>query len=155
MLVRRRGDGAVGPDAPCDLDQLLGAPRALGDRHAEQLELPLAVAEAEPDLQPSAAQLVEHGDVLGEADRVLERAEQDRRADAHRRRSLRDRGQHREDGRQVAVVGHVVLGDPDGFVAQLLRQGDLVEVLGVEPVVRHVPLRRVAEVVPDPELHRM
>jgi hypothetical protein len=132
-----------------------GAAGPLGDRHAEQLELALAVAEAEADLEPAAAQLVEHGDVLGEAQRVLERAEQDRGADPHRRRPLRDRGQHREDRRQVAVAGDVVLGEPDRLVAELFRPRDLVEVLAVERVPGPVPAGRVAEVVPDPESHRM
>src|SRR5437867_8905200 len=90
LLARRRRDEPARPGAPRDLDQLLRPASPLVERDAERLELRVPVAESEPQLEPPAAQLVDDRRVLGEADRVLERRDQDRRADAHRLRALRD-----------------------------------------------------------------
>src|SRR5262249_47663998 len=56
--------------------------------------------------------------------------------------------------RQVAVIGHVVLGDPDGLEAQLFGPHDLLQILPVETVVGDRPFRWIPEVVPDAEPRR-
>src|SRR5262249_62157534 len=87
LLGRRRRHRPAPPAPTCRRDELLRAARALGPADVEQLELALPVAEAEADLEPTAAQLVDDGDVLGEPDRVLEGPEQDRRSEPHPRRA--------------------------------------------------------------------
>jgi hypothetical protein len=59
----------------------------------------------------------------------------------------------RQQRRTVAVLDEVVLRDPDSIEAELLGEHDLLDRLRVEPLVRHAPRGRVAEVVQQTELH--
>ena len=65
----------AGPRSSQDLDRLLGAGAALGSRRAEHPELLLAPAVADPQDQPAARELVDHGGVLGQPERVVQRRE--------------------------------------------------------------------------------
>jgi hypothetical protein len=141
------------PCEACDLDESLGPADPLGTRDAERVELRRPVAKSEAKLKPPAAQLVDHRGVLGEPDRVLKRREDDRSSDADRDRPRSDCGEHWEERRQVAIVSDMVLREPDGLEAKRLRPLDLLEILAVDDVVRPVPARRVAEVVPETEIH--
>ena len=149
------GERLAGPGEAGDLDQLFRPRPALLPRDAERAKLVAPVAEAEAELQPSSAQLVDERGVLGEADRVVEGCEQDRGAEPDRRRLRGDRGQKREDRREISLVGHVVLRDLHRLEAGGLGPDDLSECLAVQLRVGLMPAWRVAEVVPDAEFHLM
>src|SRR5690606_35164524 len=71
------------------------------------------------DLDPAAGELVEHGQVLGEPQRVPEGGDGGGLADADAVGARGDVGahQHRVGGDLVPLVAEVVLGVPDGPVA--------------------------------------
>ena len=133
------GERLSGPGEAGDLDQLFRPGPSLLSRDAERSKLVAPVAEAEAELQPSSAQLVDECGVLGKANRVVERCEQDRGAEPDRRRLARDRGQEREHRREIALVGHVVLRDLHRLEAGGLGPDDLSECLAVELVVGPMP----------------
>ncbi len=134
-----------------DVDALLGARHAVRHREAERLELVDRVAEADAELDAPARQLVEDGEVLGEAQRVRERDDRDVRRDPHPLRAGRGRTGDRGERRQVAVLDEVVLAEPDLVEPELVEPGDLVDRLGVDVLQRVVAPRWAAEVVGDAE----
>ena len=77
-----------------------------------------AVADPERHLDPPAADEVEHGEVLGQPERIVEDGDQRREVDAHPLRTGRDRRRLHDRRRAVAVVGPVVLGQVDRFEAE-------------------------------------
>ena len=103
---------------------------------AEARVLGLGPAEPEAEDQPAVAEQLDRRRVLGQAQRVMHRREDDARADLDPRRRLRERGADDEERGHVAVVDEVVLGRPDGREAESLRfdgQADRV-VVGPRPV---------------------
>ncbi len=80
------------------------------------------------ELQATAAQGVEHGGVLGRADRVLDGEGQDRGAEADAARALGRRGEEDERRGQPALVrAEVVLGHPGRGEAGPLGVLDLLQ----------------------------
>jgi hypothetical protein len=63
------------------LDGLVGARSALVLGHTKRGELPRLVAGSQADVQAAPAQLVDHRQVLGESERVVQRREQHRGAE--------------------------------------------------------------------------
>jgi hypothetical protein len=112
------------------------------------------VAEADADLHPSAAQVVEDGEVLGQPDRVVERQQADIAGEPHVPGASRHGGGARDPRGQVAVVHEVVLGEPDQVEAQGVEPGHLLEDGGVEVGRTHPGFRRIAEVVDDAHAER-
>jgi hypothetical protein len=65
------GSRAAGPQQAQDLHRLVGAGAALGQRHADRVELGRELA-ADADGDPAAGSCVEVGELLGRDDRVIE-----------------------------------------------------------------------------------
>jgi hypothetical protein len=147
--------GPAGPGAASDLDKLVGSRAAFGPRDPQRAELLDPIAGRNPEFQPAATQVVDDGGILSEADRVLEGSEDDRGSQSHGRGSHRERREHREHGREVALVGHVVLGQPDRLEPERLRRLHLIQHLAIKLVIGPVPLGRISKVVPDSELHAL
>jgi hypothetical protein len=107
----------------------------------------LADAEVEAPLR----QVVEHGGLGGQPQRVMEGQRVDVVAEAHPARALYGRGDHQIGAGQQRVVGEVVLGEPALVEAERLGQRDLIQHLGVG--LRHgaPPLA----VVEESEIHRV
>ena len=141
------------PGGDQQLDDLVGARAPLRLRHAHHLELLEPVSRGDAEVEAPAAEGVDHGHLLGEAQRVVQRRQQDGRAEAHPRRAHRHRPEHRHQPGQVALVGEVVLGQPRRAEAEGVGPGDLLERLGVQRRRVALPLLRVAHVVPDVDLH--
>src|SRR6202012_4756923 len=91
------------------------------------------------------------GGVLGQPDGIVQRRNDQVGAEPHGPRALADgAGQHERRG-GVAVLDEVMLGEPDGSEPEPFGPGDLVQRLTVERAERAVPLRGIAEVVPEAE----
>ena len=119
---------------------------------AEALELLDLVAKADAEIEPAVGEDVDGGGVLGDADGVVQREEQDPGADPDSCGQASNCGGDGQDGGRVAVVDEVVLGDPDVVVAELLGVDDFVEDFVVELGPGLAPLGWIAEVVDQAEL---
>ncbi len=110
------------------------------------------VAGADDEVDPPPTGQVEHGKVLGQADRVIEREQQGGDQDAERSRPAGDGRGHDEGRRAVPVVGAMVLRQADEPEAALLRPRALLEGSAIQRLWRRTELRR-AQVVAQRELH--
>ena len=92
-------------------------------RHGEPetAELVGRVAQADAELDAPPGQLVEHGEVLGEAERMRERDDRDVRRDPHPLGDSGSRARNRREGGQVAVLDEVVLAEPHLVEPQLVQ----------------------------------
>ena len=107
-------------------------------------------AAADAELEPSAAHLVEHADLVDQAQRVIEVDRVDQRPEAQRLGALRDGGEEHAGRGRHAERRRVVLGQVIGVEA-----GSLVELDQSQPVVE-LPVQVAAgavHVVEDAELH--
>ncbi len=94
-------------------------------------------AAAEADLQPAAAELVEHADFLDHPQRMMQRHRVDQRPEAQLPRALRDRGQeHIRRGRH-AERRRMMLGEVIGVEAGAIVGLDDFQAILV--VVREIP----------------
>ncbi len=137
-----------------DVDALFGERHAARNRDAEGAELVRRIPEPGAQLHPAAGDLVEDGEVLGEADRMRERQQGDIGGDAH---PLRHGGGGAGDGgeaREVTVLDEVVLAEPHEVEAELVEEGELLEGLGVDVLQRVRATGRAPEVVGDTEAER-
>src|SRR5579862_9186701 len=100
-----------------NLEGLQRAPEALLARNAEAVELILTIAlpDAEPDAP--ARDHVDDRNILRELQRMLKRREQDEGSDLNTFGARGDRGRRRHHRGKIAVVGEVMLGEPDGIEA--------------------------------------
>jgi hypothetical protein len=101
----------------------------------EALELDVAVAGAEPEDEPAAAELVDDRRLLGEADRVPHGGEEDVGADGDALGPLGDGGQGDQRRGEVAVGAEVVLAGPHGVEAVLLGEDGVLHDVAQRPVV--------------------
>ncbi len=145
----------LAPGAAQDLEPLVHPRDALGARDAEGGELRVNVAHAGAEHHPSAREVVEHRQVLGELQRVAEREQQDVLTDRDALGDGGDRAAHRDRRGQIAVLDEMVLGEPDVVEAEPVDQRDLLERPGVELARRDLAPRRVAEVVEHAEAQRL
>src|SRR5229473_1074604 len=134
-----------------DVERLVGTTAALVEGDCETLELLDLVADAHAEFEASARDSVDHGDILGEAHRVMERHQQHAERDTDTLGARGDRGGGREHRGQIAVLDEVMFGEPAIVEAVILGPYNLVEYFAIEAVIRLTPLRRIAEVVPEAE----
>src|SRR5262249_24382224 len=120
-------------------------------RDAEPAELLDAIADADAELEAAAGKDVDRRGVLRDPHWMVERQQQDGRADADLLRAHRDRGGLDERRGRMRVLAEVMLGQPDVVVADRLGPGDLIEHLGVEALVGRLPLSGISERVPKSE----
>ena len=113
-----------------DLDALFHARAAvvLGDAVADELERPVAAADTH-DQTPAAAQDVQGGCFLGQADGVVERDHVHGSANADPSGTGSHGSCQNRRRRRQPVVRKVVLGQPHRVEAQLFRQDHLVHFL--------------------------
>jgi hypothetical protein len=138
-----------GGQGPGDHVQGLGVPGPrLAGVDAEVGQLIRADPTADPDVQPAVGELVQDGDLLGQAQRFVGRQHVDQGTDPQPGRALAQRGQEqvrrRADRQRCAVVlGDVVVAD----AGRLGRDRE------VQPAGDHRPGGRIAQVegVEDPE----
>ena len=131
----------LGEALPDHLERLVGPPERLLRVEPEHRALTRHRPGADDQLQAPAGQDVHGGRVLGHPQRVVQREQQHVRPQPDHRRPGGRRGQQRELGRVVLVLGEVVLGQPPAAEPQLLTQHGLVEHLarvapGCQPVRR-------------------
>jgi hypothetical protein len=139
------GERVLLPQAPQHGEALGETGAAVGGVDAVPGELMGSVALAEAGVDAPVGQHIEGGDVLGHPDGVVEREEQEVEADPDPLGDGGDGGGDRNDRGRVAVVGEVVLREPDGVVPQLLGAADQAELVGVDLGERPAPLGRVPE----------
>ncbi len=123
VAARQRfaGEGAAQRLGVLDED-----PPAIGAVEAEGLEGGEIAARPDAELQPAVAHQVEHGGVLGHAQRQLQRQGDDAGAEPDLRGPRREMGQEDEGRGQAALVlVEVVLGDPGRVEAAALGMDDL------------------------------
>jgi hypothetical protein len=83
--------------------------------------------------QAAAGETVEHGQLFGEAQRVMDRQQVPVDEDLHAGEPLRRRGGHDVRRRHEAVGRRVMLVEPDPVEPELLHQRPRVQVLAVGP----------------------
>ena len=87
----------------------------------EARELHSGPPEPEAEDQPAVAEKLDRRRILGQAERVVQRREDDACAELDPRRRLGERSADDEERGHVAVIDEVVLGRPDGSEAEPLR----------------------------------
>jgi len=134
-LAVELGD-VLGPDRVETAEELVGAPAAVLEGHADRLVLVLRPADAEPHVETAAREHVQRGELLGEDDRLVEGHDQHAGAEAD---ALGGRGHvgERDDGIEDALEG----------LRPYLARRRRVLVLGLERVEQALehPERMVAE----------
>ena len=140
---------------PCRQDDLHGFAEAGGGlvaRDAERLELGALEAPAGAPVETPAGEVVEHGDLLRQSQRVVEGGQRHGRADADPPGAVRRLQRHQVDRRADAVGREVVLCQPHGVVARLVHRHDPLHRPLVHRVQRHASLRPTEE-LEHPDLH--
>src|SRR5262245_23850065 len=99
----------AGPRLADDLHGLVEALGGLRDRDAEAVELGLAIALADAEVDAPAAEKIERGDLLGDQHRVVPGQHHDGGAQANVPRARREIGQYRHRGRNLAMAGEMML----------------------------------------------
>jgi hypothetical protein len=107
-------------------------------------------AAADAELEPAAAELVEHADLFEEAQRVMQRQRVDQRPEAQAPRALRhcgekDAGSRRHAERRRMMLGQVIAADAEPVIGLDQRQPVLVKLAE--------RLGPAVEMVEDADLH--
>jgi hypothetical protein len=140
----------VGQTEPNDLErlgELLHAACIIGP---EKLNLDRRNAAADAEQKASAAHLVEHADLVDQAERVIERQQIHHRAEAQLTCPLRDRGQEEAGRRSIAERCVVVLGEMVTVEPRPVIGFDQLQPLLEELAQRHPA---IVQMIKDPEAH--
>ena len=119
--------GFARPALADHLHRLVETLGRLVDRDAEAVELGLAVALADAEIDAPAAQKVEGGDLLGDQHRIVPRHHHHRRAQPDVAGAGGEIGQHRHRGRDLALAGEMVLDHEELLEAQLVGFDHIVD----------------------------
>ena len=148
-LVR---EALLGPGLQDDLDGFAEALGALLGWHAEGIELRMGKAAAGTPVDPAARQHVEQRHLFGEPQRMIERGQRHRRADAQALGACRRHdAQHVHRGAD-AESGEMMLGQPHRVEARLVHDLDALERTAVNLFQRAVAARP-AEELQDAQFH--
>ena len=120
----------------------------LVQRAPEHRQFLRPVARTDDEIDTPTAREVEHGEVLREPDRVVQRHEERSNEDAQRFRPSRDGAGEHERRRAVTVIRSVMLGERDERKPVLFAPCALLEGSGVERLGGWTERRR-AQVVPQ------
>jgi hypothetical protein len=144
-------EGRARPRAGEELDAFLHPRPRVVAVGLESLVVLECAAAADAHVEAAAAHHVEHGQLLGEVHRMVQRQERDAHAEAESRGAGGQKGGQHRRGRAEPVVVEVVLGDPHRVIPERLRGQHLLEVGPVDGVLapRFVALHEVEE----PEVH--
>src|SRR5215831_12207619 len=144
-----QGHTFSGKNAAHDLQGCVGARPALLEGHTETFELFSFEAKTDTELEPTARDDIDDGDILGQAHGVVKRHQEHPGRDADPLRAGSDCCSDGHNRREIAVVDEVVLRHPYVVEAVVLAPRNLIENFTVEPVGGLAPLGRIAEVVPQ------
>jgi hypothetical protein len=116
------GELALGEPLQQDLEGLVEALAPAVPVDLEEPDLDRGHARADAELQPPAAQVIEHADLVDQAQRVIQRQAVDERPEPQRPRPLRRGGEEdarrwRVAQRRAVVLGEVVGVEPRALVA--------------------------------------
>ena len=103
--------------------------------NAQAFEFAAREAAAHAEDVAAVGNVVEQRNLLGEADRVVPRHNDDHRAELHALCPAGDVGEHLARVRADRVVVEVMLGDPDGLEAEIFRADAIAEFLAQELAV--------------------
>ena len=117
----------AGPRLADDLHRFVEALGGLGDGNAEAVELGLAVAFADAEIESSAAQEVERGGLLGHQHGIVPGQHDHRRAETDLLGPGGEVGQQRHRGRHLALAGEVMLDHEHLPEAQPIRLDHVVD----------------------------
>jgi len=115
---------------------------------AVEHELDRRAPAADADLEPALAQMIEHRNLFGETQRVIERQEIDQRTEAQPPRALRDRREKHAGRRRHAERRRMMLGEVIGVEAE-----PVIELRDAQPLVIKFGYRPAAtiEMIENPE----
>src|SRR5262245_8151715 len=144
-------EGLPLPGFPDDLERLAEPGLALAVRDAVAVLRARDAAAADPELEPTLADVIERRDLLGDAQRMIEREHGDGRADPKAPRPGGDRAGHlQRSGNDRAVRCEVDLAEPDTVEAPVFRALSQLE----RVTERRDLARSVAHLFDeDPEMH--
>jgi hypothetical protein len=144
------GQLALGKPLQQDLEGLVEPLAPAVPVDLEEPDLHRRHPRADAELQPPAAEVVEHADLVDQPQRVVERQAVDERPEPQRPRPLRRRREEDARRRRVAQGCAVVLGEVVG-----VEPSALVALEQLQPLLELLPDRqpRLVDVVEDPELH--
>ena len=146
-----KADAVLGPQPLDDFETLLEAAHALAARHAERIELDLAIAEADAKYEIAAPDRVERGDAFGDLDRVVQGRQQHPGDAGHLARLGREPRQKRDQLQLAHALAQVMLAGGDGVPAAVARQPGH-RILAFE-LGDDVAAGRVLAGQKDPDLH--
>ena len=138
-----------------DLHRLVEALGRLLDRDAEAVELGLAVALADAEVDAPAAQKVERGDLLGHQDRIVPGHHHHRRAQPDVAGAGGEIGQHRHRGRDLALAGEMVLDHEKLLEAQAIGFDHIVDEALVALAVLQTDATLCPRAAEQSELHAL
>ncbi len=146
-------EAVLRPGQADDVEALREARAILRDGHPEAVELGGNGAAAHPELEAAAREDVRGGRLLRAGERVVQRQQRHRGADADALRALGDRGhRHERGGEQREGGAEVDLGEPGHVEAERVGERGQLEHLGEAlGVALAGPLRRLEE---EAESHR-
>lgn len=130
-----------------DFEALVRARDPMRDRIAIAREVPRHITEANPDIDASPAEIVEHRQILRQSHGMIERQDGDVGGEAD---PIGARGHGAGDGNpgwQKAVVDEVMFGKPDQVEAEPFEPNRRVEQFGIEAGIIDPRLGCVAEIV--------
>ena len=138
------GERLAAPRLRQDPEDLVHGRPATAGIGTEPRELHLRPPESEAQDQPAVAQQLDRRRVLGQAQRVVHRREDDARAELDPGRCLRERRADDQERGHVPVIDEVVLGRPYRREAEPLGLDSQVDrlVVGTRPVVLARPKLR-------------
>src|SRR4029077_6206185 len=145
-ILSVEAEALAGPRAFQDLHRLERPAEPLFARHPEALELLGAVAKPDSEPQPAMRKHIDEGGIFGELQRMVKRREQNVGADSDARRARRYRCRRRHHRGQVAIVGEMMLSQPDRIEAERLRRGHLCKRRIVEIAKRQLRSRRISKI---------
>ena len=99
-------------------------------------------------------QVVEHSQVLGEANGMIKGHQADVGTKAHMLGHTGHGGRHRHPARQVAIVDKVVLGKPHQICADIIEPFHLFEYFRVKMLIADTRVWRVSKIVGHPHAQR-
>ena len=142
-----------GPRLADDLHRLVEALGGLVDRDAEAVELGLAVALADAEIDPPAGQQVERRDLLGDQHRIVPRQHDHRGAEPDVLGARREIGEHRHRGGHLALAGEVMLDHEELLEAEPVGFGHIVDEALVALAVLQADAALGARASEQAELH--
>ncbi len=130
MELALEGEDLLGPGPAHDLEAFVEPGAGLGHGHAVGAVLALGAAGDAGD-QPPIRQAVQHGQLFGQPQRVVQREQVAVDQDLHAPGALGGGGGHQVRRVHQAEGRGVVLVDPDPVEAEVVHLGPAVQVLGV------------------------